>query len=406
MTKPLRVLLMVENVALARDHRLRKHAGALVQAGAQVTVICRRDPRNHAVAGVRVLDYPAPTDGSSKLGFVLEYLYSLLMAGGRTAQALLSGGFDVVQISSTPDVYFLLAAPLRLLRRRVVFDFKDLSPEMYAARYGRRDGLMYRLLLRFERASLRTADHVVVVNEAVREVAVRRGGVPATATTLVGNGPRLGDLAVRPVRPELRGGHRYLCCLVGMMGPQDSIDVGIEAVAHLVHTIGRTDCGFTFVGVGDAVDAAREQVARLRLQPWVSFPGWAEAHEVQDYLSTADLGFEPNLEPFVSPVKAMEYMAFGLPFVAFDLPETRRLAAGGAALAPPGDVVALAHLIDGLLADPARRREMGRAGRRAVEQSLAWEHQQRAYLSVFDAPGGADRGDLASDHQISTKGNH
>ena len=30
---------------------------------------------------MRVLDYPAPADGTTKLGFVREYLYSVLMAG-------------------------------------------------------------------------------------------------------------------------------------------------------------------------------------------------------------------------------------------------------------------------------------------------------------------------------------
>ena len=82
--KPIRVLLMVENISLARDHRLRKHAAALVEAGMTVTVICRRDPGNRSVPGVRVLDYPAPADGTTKLGFVREYLYSVAMAGLRS----------------------------------------------------------------------------------------------------------------------------------------------------------------------------------------------------------------------------------------------------------------------------------------------------------------------------------
>lgn len=409
MRKTTRVLLMVENVSLARDHRLRKHAAALVDAGMQVTVICRRDPGNHDVHGVRVLDYPAPTDGVGKLGFVREYLYSLVMAAVLTVRAVCSGGVDVVQVSSTPDIYFLLAAPLKLSGRRVVFDFKDLSPEIYEARYRRRTGVMYRLLTFFERASLRAADHVVAVNDAVREVAVRRGGVAADTITVVGNGPRLSRMTPRPVRPELRRGHRHLCCLVGMMGPQDSIDLGVAAVAHLVHTIGRTDCAFTFVGVGDAVADAERLVAEHRLEPWVSFPGWAERDEVFDYLSTADLGIETNLEPFVSPVKAMEYMAFGLPFVAFDVAETRALAAGAAALAAPGDVAAFAALIDGLLADPDRRAAMGRAGRRAVTETLAWEHQQGPYVAVFDRLTGAGRPrplprPVRAGEDISTKG--
>jgi glycosyltransferase involved in cell wall biosynthesis len=380
-----RVLLMIENVALARDHRLRKHAAALVDAGFTVTVICPRDPGNRSVPGVRVLDYRPPADGGSKLGFVREYLYSTLMAGLLLVRAFCVGGFDVIQVSSTPDIYFVLAAPFRLLGKRVVFDFKDLSPEMYAARYGRTDGLMYRTLRRLERASLRVADQVLVVNDSLREIAEDRGGVSPDAITIVGNGPRLDRTFPRPDRPQLRRGYPYLCCLVGMMGPQDSVDLAIRAIDHLVHQLGRTDCAFTFVGVGDAVPDAQRLVAELGLDAWVSFPGWAEEELVFAYLSTADLGLEPNLEAFVSPVKAMEYMAFGLPFVAFDLTETRSLAAGAAAYAPPGDTVAFARILDTLLADTDQRERMGRIGKQRVRTSIAWEHQKERYVRVFQS---------------------
>jgi glycosyltransferase involved in cell wall biosynthesis len=382
MTRPTRVLLMVENVSLARDHRLRKHAAALAEAGMRVTVICRRDPGNRAVPGVRVLDYRAPADGTSKLGFLREYLYSLVMAGALTVRALVSGGVDVVQVSSTPDIYFLLAAPLRMLGRKVVFDFKDLSPEMYEARYGRRDGLMYRLLGRFERASLRTVDRIVAVNASVRDIAVRRGGVVPARVVVVGNGPRLDEMRPHPPKPALRRGRRHLAVLIGMMGPQDSIDLAIEAIGHLVHGIGRTDCAFTFAGVGDAVPDCERLVRERGLEPWVMFPGWATRGEVADYLSTADIGLEPNVEGFVTPVKAMEYMAFGLPFVAFDVAETRLIGGDAAALAPVGDVVAFAERMEELLADADRRAELGGAGRRKVEQALAWDHQQVPYVAL------------------------
>ena len=409
MTKPIRVLLMVENVSLGRDHRLRKHATALVQAGMHVTVICRRDPGNHDLPGVRVLDYPAPVDATTKLGFVREYLYSLVMAAALTLRATLTGGVDVVQVSSTPDIYFLLSAPLRLLGRKVVFDFKDLSPEIFAARYARTDGLMYKLLERFERASLRSVDHVVAVNSSVREVAMRRGGVSERDVTIVGNGPRLAQMTRRAPRHELRRGHPYLAVLVGMMGPQDGIDVAIRAIGHLVHELGRTDCAFTFVGVGDAVAEAERLVAELGIEQWVTFPGWAEQDEVYAYLSTADVGIEPNLEPFVTPVKAMEYMAFGLPFVAFDVAETRLMAGGSAALAKPGDFAAFARVLDELLTDRDRRAELGRAGRMAVEVALAWDHQQGPYVALFDRLGaGRSRGDkrlpVRTSNEWGTKG--
>src|SRR5438128_4224621 len=104
-SRPLRILLIVENVALARDHRLRKQAAALVSAGYRVSVICRSDPDNHWYQEVRMLDYRAPADADSKLGFIREYGYSWAMAAWLTAKAFLVEGFDAIQISGTPDIY-------------------------------------------------------------------------------------------------------------------------------------------------------------------------------------------------------------------------------------------------------------------------------------------------------------
>jgi len=181
----------------------------------------------------------------------------------------------------------------------------------------------------------------------------------------------------------LKHGKQFLCCWLGFMGPQDRVDVALRAIDHLVHVIGRTDCHFAFIGDGETRRASEELAADLGLRDWTSFPGWAEQDEAFAYLSTADLGLEPNLEEIVSPVKAMEYMAFGVPFVGFDLKETRTLASEAAVYARPGDVDGFARLIDRLLADPARRAEMGRVGRQLFEQGIAWERQETAYLEIY-----------------------
>jgi glycosyltransferase involved in cell wall biosynthesis len=84
----------------------------------------------------------------------------------------------------------------------------------------------------------------------------------------------------------------------------------------------------------------------------------------------------------VTPVKALEYMAFGLPFACFDLPETRRLAEGAAVLVPPADVEALARALVDLLGDERARASLSNVGRLAVAESLAWERQSAIYLGV------------------------
>jgi glycosyltransferase involved in cell wall biosynthesis len=147
--------------------------------------------------------------------------------------------------------------------------------------------------------------------------------------------------------------------------------------------LGRTDCQFAFVGDGETRTEVQTLVQTLGIGDFVSFPGWLDEKAAFGYLATADIGIEPNLEDIVSPVKAMEYLAFGLPVVAFEARETRELAGYAAAFAPPRDVERFAELIDELLDDPDRRAHMGRLGRRLVEDRLAWDRQATAYVQVF-----------------------
>jgi glycosyltransferase involved in cell wall biosynthesis len=150
------------------------------------------------------------------------------------------------------------------------------------------------------------------------------------------------------------------------------------------------------MGGGDCHADLVAERDRLGLQGYVELPGRVPDAYVADVLSTADVGLSPDpLNPLndVSTMnKTMEYMAFGLPVVAFDLVETR-VSAGDAAVyadpasGPQGFGEALVRLID----DPESRVLMGKHGRERVERQLAWEHQAPAYLSVFDELTGSSR---------------
>ena len=164
--------------------------------------------------GPRV-QYPSPPEGKGLLAFAVEYGYSVAMAAVLTLWSLARRGFDVLQVASTPDIYFLVAAPCRWLGRPVVFDFRDPSPETYEARYGRRDSRIYRALLLLERWSFRVADRVLVVNESLRTMTRARGGVDDARIVLVGNGPLAKRITRRPARSDLRPACRYLGCWIG-----------------------------------------------------------------------------------------------------------------------------------------------------------------------------------------------
>ena len=237
---------------------------------------------------------------------------------------------------------------------------------------------MLRLL---ERLSHRSAHRVLVVNDYLRERALEHGVAPERVT-IVRNGPVLARVERAEPDPSLKDGRTFLCCWAGKMGRQDRLDVLVRAIGIYVHDLGRTDCRFAILGDGECLEETQRAAHELGIDTYVTFTDWISEREVFTYLATADIGLDSSQQEEVSPVKALEYMAHGLPFVAFDLQETRSIAEGAAAFASPDDVGGLARTMDDLLHDPARREALGRAGRERVRDRLAWERQARGYLDV------------------------
>lgn len=388
-----RVLIIVQNLPVPFDRRVWLECRTLRDAGYDVTVICPRGKGTGAdqvVEGVRIHGYRPYAPGGSALSYVLEYAYSFLATTVLALKARRRGRFDVVQACNPPDIFWPLARWLRLRDgSRFVFDHHDLCPELFESRFPRGSRTMLRGLLLLERATFRTADRVTSTNESYRRVAIRRGGKDPEHVSVVRTGPDPTAMrAIAPVPAERRG-RSHLVAYLGVMGPQDGVDIALVAADHIVHTLRRTDVSFTFMGGGDCHAELVAERDRLGLQDHVTLPGRVPDAYVAEVLSTADVGLSPDpLNPLndVSTMnKTMEYMAYGLPVVAFDLVETRVSAGEAAVYADPDSGArGLAEAVVGLLDEPEARALMGKLGRERVESTLAWEHQAPAYLRVFD----------------------
>jgi Glycosyl transferases group 1 len=82
--------------------------------------------------------------------------------------------------------------------------------------------------------------------------------------------------------------------------------------------------------------------------------------------------------------KTMEYMAYALPSVSFDLLETRVSGGDSVLYVPSGDEVAFANAVERLLDDPELRIEMGLRARSRVAEELDWRPQAQRYVTVFE----------------------
>lgn len=384
-----RVLIIVQNLPVPMDRRVWQQARALADAGIGVSVICPRgdgQPLTETREGVRLHRYPAPPSTHGPLSYAVEFGYCWLATAVWSVAVWVRYGFGLIQACNPPDTYFALATLYQPLGVRFVYDQHDLCPEVFSSRFGGRPAVLARGLRWLEWLTYRRADHVISPNESYRRIALERGGVDPTATTVVRNGPDLTRLVPADPDPRLRGGRAHLLCYLGVMGPQDGVDRLLHAVSELVHRRGRDDVRVALLGFGDSLPMLRDLAAELELQPWVEFTGPADTATIVRYLSTATVGLCPDpKDPFndVSTMnKSMEYMAFGVPAVAFDLVETRVTAGGAAVYVPDNDPVTFAREIDRLLDDAARRRHMGAIGRRRVEQTLAWQHQRDQYVDL------------------------
>jgi glycosyltransferase involved in cell wall biosynthesis len=388
--RPKRVLIIVQNLPVPFDRRVWLECQALVANGYRASVICPKgkgDPKFHEIDGVRIYKYrPAPLT-SSTLSFFYEFAYCWLMTLWLTVKVAVKDGFDVVQACNPPDTFFVIGFLCKLFGKKFVFDQHDLCPELYESRGTHHIPALLKALLLLERGTYATADHVISTNESYRLTAFRRGHKRPDDVTVVRSGPDPDRLRRGEERPEHRKGREHLAVYIGVMGPQDGVDYAIRAAAHVVHGLGRDDITFALIGKGDAFGELVTLARELKVEDYVYFTGRAPDELVDEIMSTADVGLSPDPKNPLNDVstmnKTMEYMAYELPVVAFDLVETKVSAGDAAVYVEPNVVDRYAEAIVELVDDPARRKLMGKYGRERVENVLAWRISAAHYVGVY-----------------------
>jgi glycosyltransferase involved in cell wall biosynthesis len=325
----------------------------------------------------------------SKLAQLRSYV-SFLPAAVRSG--LRAGRVDVVFVTS-PPLFPLLSAMLlaRRSRAKLVLDLRDLWPdEIVACGAGREGSLPVRVMRALERWGYRTADLICCTTQSFVETVVERGA-PRQRTMLLPNGA---DLELfRPLPPDnpvareypLDG--RFVVMYSGLLGIKHGLETLLGA-AELLRD--EPEILFFFLGSGARGQALQEEAQRRGLEN-VLFADARPVQEVPQLLARADVCVsallpEPYLEKIIS-VKLFEYMACEKPVIAAQAGEgaLRVEESGGGLVTPPGDAAALAEAIRTLHRDPARRLQMGAAGREYVEKRYSRADWARRFVNAVKA---------------------
>ena len=385
-----RVLILVENLPVPFDCRVWQEACALRDAGYAVSIIC---PTGHGheqlretIDAIDVNRYRLPTEASHGFGYAIEYLSAIACTLWLSLRVFVTRGFDVIHACNPPDLFFLVGALYKLFGVKFVFDHHDLSPELYFAKFERRDWL-YRLMLRLERWTFRVADISIATNDSYRRTAIARGGMAPDRVFIVRSGPSVSRLRQVPPAARLKCGRQYLVGFVGVMGEQDGVHLLLHAAHDIVVTRGRRDVHFGLVGNGTSFERLKALARELGIADYVTFTGRVPDEQLLLMLNTADVCVNPDVANELNDKstmnKVLEYMALGKPIVQFESTEGRLSAQGASVYAAKNDPLDLAEQIIELLADPHRRAVMGSIGRQRIDEQLEWRHQVPRLLAAY-----------------------
>ena len=390
---PRRVLILVENLPSPFDRRVWQEATTLHDHGYEVSIICptgKGYEKEYEVAdGIHIHRYHLPFEAEGAKGYLVEYSLALFHTFRLAWKVQFARGFDVIHACNPPDLLFLIGGFFKLfMRKKFLFDHHDINPELYEAKFGRRD-LFYKLLVLFERWTFKTADVSIATNESYKQIAIERGGMDATKVFVVRSGPKLDRLRILLPKEELKRGRKYLVGYVGVMGTQEGIDLLLQAASYLIKDLGRSDVHFGLVGGGTSLEEMKQMAIDLGIDNFVTFTGRVSDQELLEMFNTADVCVNPDVANAMNDKstmnKIMEYMALGKSIVQFDLTEGRVSAQDASLYAKKNDPVDMALKITQLLDDPELRERMGESGRNRVKNELEWQYEVPNLLAAYDA---------------------
>lgn len=210
-------------------------------------------------------------------------------------------------------------------------------------------------------------DRTIAVSETVRRAEIGATGAPSERVVTIYNG-----IAIEDYREA--NGESALRLRRSLGFPADRVVVGSagrlhreKGFEHLLRAVPRVLAGapktvFLIAGDGEAREFLSALARQLGVSEAVVFLG--ERRDVVSLLPGMDVFALPSLHEGM-PNAVIEAMASALPVVGTDRGGTTEVVENGVTgyLVPPADPGALADALLCILRDPARARQMGRAGR-------------------------------------------
>jgi len=185
------------------------------------------------------------------------------------------------------------------------------------------------------------------------------------------------------LRQELGGPAAQLIISLRSLEPIYDVETLVQAAPMVLRQ--HPNARFVIAGDGSQADTLKGLVANLGLADRVRFVGRIPENKLPDYLRAADVYVSTSLSDAGLAASTAEAMACGLPVVVTDSGENRVWVKDGqnGFVVPTRDAISLADRIVYLLDNRALGRELGRAGRRLIEERNNYEKEMAKMEAIY-----------------------
>ena len=376
-----RKILMIAPTSFFSDYgghiRILEETLALQALGNHIIISTYYMGRNLPGLDIRrTAPLPYHTDyevGSSrhKIAFDAYLFFSALRIAVRERPAIIHGHMH--------EGALIGAVISKFLRIPLVFDFQgSLTGEMLDHGFLRPHGKLQWLMWQIERF-INHRPQAILTSSSQAHTLLRDGfGVPSERLHALPDcvdmrrfDPALSTAeAKQALRVQLGiPATRPLIVYLGLLTDYQGIPHLLQAAAHLKAS-GR-EAHFLIMGF-PSVPHYQALADGLGVSDCVTLPGKIPYDDAPLWLAMGDVAVSAKVSATEGSGKLLNYMALGLPIVAYDTPVHREYLGEYGEYIPPHDIVGMAEALWALCTDEPRRRERGRQLRQRVENTFTW----------------------------------
>ncbi len=402
-------ILMIASTSFFSDYgnhvRILEEIRALQRRGHRIVLVTYHNGDD--IPGITIYrSWDVPWIKRAVVGSSRHKLYLDVGLGWRALRTALRMRPDIIHAHTHEAA--AIGLPLqRLLNRPLILDYQgSMTSEMLDHGFIRRTNPLFVPLARLERMLNRAADAVMTSTHNAANLLRRDRSVPEERLFTIADGvdterfrPYDGSPEWAAQRAELRAQlgippDRRIVVYIGLLAPYQGTNLLLEVAQQMCQR--HPDLHFLIMGHPDP-QSYRNLAASLGIADHVTLPGRIIYRDLHSYLALGEVAVAPKMSLTEGNGKIGNYMAMGLPTVAFDTPVNREILGPYGFYAKLGNAADFAAQLELALTNRELAAERAAGARARAVAELSWERAAIAIEAIYAAAiarrQGEDNGD-------------